>query len=340
MAMALNVDGVGEHAADAGMLPAVSPYDIPVTGLDHFRDLLGRWVEFDRLEADDLAAHPLLLIGAVDVLSGRFRAFHSHHERITADMVLASAAIPTVFPAIHTDGGVYWDGLFSQNPPVRELLEAQPDELWVIQINPTATDREPRSVLDITDRRNELSGNLSLYQELHVIEKIDQLLADGLLIGDRYKQVTVRVIEMSRPASSRLLGPASKLNRDRGFPARADRTGRTPGRGVPDGHGVRAGVAAPGRGRARRPAPRRCRPRVGGPFPRARDRPGPAGQRGGTRAVRQRPDGPDPQAGRPGSRGLDGRRRRRGNPTARADRSGRPGRTGRPDRLGAPEPSG
>ena len=37
-------------------------------------------------------------------------------------------------------------------------------------------------MLDIADRRNELSGNLSLYQELHVIEKIDQLLADGLLI--------------------------------------------------------------------------------------------------------------------------------------------------------------
>jgi NTE family protein len=200
-----------------GMLPAISPYDIPVTGLDHFRDLLSRWVHFARIEADELGAHPLLLIGAVDVLSGRFRAFHSHHERITADMVLASAAIPTVFPAIHTDGGTYWDGLFSQNPPVRELLEAQPDELWVIQINPTATEREPRSVIDITDRRNELSGNLSLYQELHVIEKIDQLLADGLLIGDRYKQVTVRVIELSRPASSRLLGPASKLNRDRRF---------------------------------------------------------------------------------------------------------------------------
>jgi len=200
-----------------GLLPAVSPYDVPVSGLDQFRELLGRWVDFPHVELDGDARHPLLLIGAVDVLSGRFRAFHSRRDRITADMVLASAAIPTVFPTVHTDGGAYWDGLFSQNPPVRELLEAEPDELWVIQINPTARDTEPRSVLDITDRRNELAGNLSLYQELHVIEKIDRLLADGLLTGGRYKQVTVRVIEFDRPRSSKVLGPTSKLNRDRGF---------------------------------------------------------------------------------------------------------------------------
>ena len=58
------------------------------------------------------------------MLSGRFRAFNSRHDRITADMVLASAAIPTVFRAVHIDGGSYWDGLFSQNPPVHDLLEA------------------------------------------------------------------------------------------------------------------------------------------------------------------------------------------------------------------------
>ena len=123
----------------AGWLPSVSPYDLPVDGLGQFRDLLKRRVDFDAITVDPEG--PLLLVGAVDVLSGRFRAFHSYHEQITADMILASAAIPNVFPAVHTDGGTFWDGLFSQNPPVRELLDATPDELWVIQINPTARGR-------------------------------------------------------------------------------------------------------------------------------------------------------------------------------------------------------
>jgi NTE family protein len=201
----------------AGFLPAVSPYDLPATGLDHFRDLLTRRVDFDRIEADPLGALPLFLVGAVDVLSGQFRAFHSRKERIVPDMILASAAIPTVFPTIHVGDGAYWDGLFSQNPPVHDLLDARPDELWVIQINPTARADEPKTVLDITDRRNELSGNISLYQELHGIEVIDRLLAEGLLIGDRYKHVTVRILEFARPLSSRLLGPTSKLNRDARF---------------------------------------------------------------------------------------------------------------------------
>jgi NTE family protein len=200
-----------------GFLPSVSPYDLPVGGLDMFRDLLTRRVDFDRVEIDALSEHPLLVVGAVDVLSGRFRAFNSRRERITPEMILASAAIPTVFPTVHTAGGSFWDGLFSQNPPVHDLLTAEPDELWVIQINPTARADEPRSVLDITDRRNELAGNLSLYQELHGIEVIDRLLAEGKLVGDEYKQVTVRVLEFCRPASSRRLGPTSKLNRDARF---------------------------------------------------------------------------------------------------------------------------
>ena len=200
-----------------GAFPAISPYDLPNTGMEHFRDLLRRWVDFDRIEADQLARHPLLLIGAVDVLSGRFRAFHSRRDRITSDMILASAAIPTAFRTVHIDGDSYWDGLFSQNPPVHDLLEAKPDELWVIQINPTTRLTEPRSLLDIADRRNELSGNLSLYQELHVIEKIDQLLDQGVLVGGGYKQVTVRIIALPRQRSTRWLGPASKLNRDGRF---------------------------------------------------------------------------------------------------------------------------
>ena len=159
----------------------------------------------------------MLLIGAVDVLSGRFRTFSSRRDRITAGTVLASAAIPNLFRAVKLEDGMYWDGLFSQNPPVRELLDAGPDELWVIQINPRQRDTEPTTLAEIADRRNELSGNLSLYQELAFIEKIDKLLETGLLdAGGKYKQVVVRVIELSRSALPRA-SAASKLNRDPRF---------------------------------------------------------------------------------------------------------------------------
>jgi hypothetical protein len=62
----------------------------------------------------------------------------------------------------------------------------------------------------VRPRRNELAGNLSLYQELHVIEKIDSMLDDGVLVGSKYRPITVRMIEMARSDPS--LGAASKLN--------------------------------------------------------------------------------------------------------------------------------
>jgi NTE family protein len=134
------------------------------------------------------------------------------------ETILASAAIPTLFRSVQLDDGTYWDGLFSQNPPVRELVEARPDEIWVIQINPTRLDAEPRSAIEIADRRNELSGNLSLHQELRFIEKIDQLLEEGALAPDgKYRTIVIRVIELSRTRLSGASGVVSKLDRDPSF---------------------------------------------------------------------------------------------------------------------------
>lgn len=201
-----------------GLLPASTPYALPrpLDGSRQFLDLLARHVDLPTAAPDPGGREPLLLLGAVDVLTGEFRAFSSRTDRITGETVLASAAIPNLFRAVHIDGGAYWDGLFSQNPPVRDLLHTDPDELWVIQINPSEIDAEPRSLVEISDRRNALAGNLSLHQELGFIETVDRLLADGMLRPESgYRQVTVRVLEM--PASvlaARVIGSASKLNRD------------------------------------------------------------------------------------------------------------------------------
>jgi NTE family protein len=201
--------------------PAISPYDnyFAALGLEEFRKMLERRVDFRDVHVQPEGSYPILLVGAVDVLTGEFRAFNSRRDRISADTILASAAIPTLFRSVRLhDGGTYWDGLFSQNPPVRELTDEGPDEIWVIQINPRERKKVPKTVAEIADRRNELSGNLSLHQELGFIEKIDQMLEEGHLVRDgKYRQIVVRIIELSRSRFSRSLGTASKLNRDPHF---------------------------------------------------------------------------------------------------------------------------
>lgn len=138
---------------------------------------------------------PRLLIGAVEIFSGIFETFDSfdseerpeRRRTISYEAIEASGTLPEIrraqaIPGLKNEDGRdvrYWDGLFSQNPPVIEFLsraqssEEKPDEIWVIRINPQKRDNEPISLGDIVDRRNELSGNLSLNQELRHIQWVN-----------------------------------------------------------------------------------------------------------------------------------------------------------------------
>ncbi len=223
---------LGDRAANAWLvglarlegrvaLPTVSPYAYPDVAGPAFTDLLTRHVDADRLarlQESPPEDQPLLLLGAADVLSGDFKAFSSRRREITVNAVLASAAVPLLFRAVEEGGRYYWDGLFSQNPPVRELPDAGPEEIWVIRINPRARATEPRTVGDIADRRNELAGNLSLEQELYFIRKVNQW-ADRL--GDPYRRIEIREIDLALD-----LDVASKLDRRPAFLRRLFGAGR------------------------------------------------------------------------------------------------------------------
>ncbi|HYZ06332.1 MAG TPA: hypothetical protein VE691_14780, partial [Rubrobacter sp.] len=108
------------------MMPALSPYDKPFSDsvVEEFKRMLERRADFAEVGVQPENSYPMLLVGAVDVLSGEFRTFNSRQDRITPETILASAAIPNLFCSVRPgDGGTYWDGLFSQNPPVRELTD-------------------------------------------------------------------------------------------------------------------------------------------------------------------------------------------------------------------------
>ena len=134
-----------------------------------------------------------LLIGASEVNKGAEAVFDSdcnmaaygkkyaeakvaHRWRqrlpLTLSGVAASGTLPAFCEAERIDGGYYWDGLYSQNPPVREFLagtDEVPDELWIIRINPQEWPELPKTNAEIQDRQNELMGNLSLHKELDFI---------------------------------------------------------------------------------------------------------------------------------------------------------------------------
>lgn len=98
----------------------------------------------------------------------------------------------------------------------------KPDEIWLVRIDPTVRRGDLTSLDDVADRRNELAGCLSLAQELHFIQQVNDWLDDGTFSDaarETYKPVVVRQLELdeSHLDGGRSLGVASKLDRRPGF---------------------------------------------------------------------------------------------------------------------------
>ncbi len=208
--------GLARLVNSGAPLVEVSPYLNPFAdwGQNRLRSALEAHVDFEAIP--DLVGpdRPRLVVGTVDINGGEFETFSN--DEVTPEVLLASAALPELFEAVKMDGHYHWDGLFSQNPPIQELMHVRParkpDELWVLQINPQERDDLPRSLVEIADRRNELSGNLSLNQELRFIERVNEWVDQGFLPEDRFTHTEVRRIELGWS-----LGAASKLNRSKRF---------------------------------------------------------------------------------------------------------------------------
>lgn len=191
---------------------AVSPYYNPSSelGRRYLLSLLERHIDLERAIA--AGGTPELFVSAVDVLSGEFTIFENGEGGLEA--VMASATIPNLYEATAVEGRYYWDGLFSQNPPIRHFTAAddparKPDEIWLVQINPRTIAELPTSMAEIQDRRNELAGNLSLGQERHTIEVINRLVAEGVITDERYKQIDIVEVTLDWD-----LDYHSKLDRD------------------------------------------------------------------------------------------------------------------------------
>nr|WP_281373621.1 patatin-like phospholipase family protein [Haloechinothrix aidingensis] len=87
-----------------------------ITSLRGLRELVRRWVEFASLEG---ARIPLSTI-ATDVLTGEETRLSTGPAE---SAVVASAAIPGVFPPVEHGGGVFIDGGVTNNTPISQAIE-------------------------------------------------------------------------------------------------------------------------------------------------------------------------------------------------------------------------
>jgi NTE family protein len=222
--------------ADA-MSRLLSPYDLNPLNINPLKDLIGRFVDFEALRKSDRE----LFISATDVHTGALRVFR--REEITADVVMASAALPLLFRAVEIDGVPYWDGGYTGNPAIFPLLCAnETDDVLVVQINPRVRKTTPTSAREILQRINEITFNASLAAELRALELIGELAEEAGLRRGNARGQAPRVHVHRIVLENRRLHEASRLNTDYDFLEKLRREGRRAARRFLDAHFADIGV--------------------------------------------------------------------------------------------------
>ena len=186
------------------MARVLSPYDLNPLGFNPLRTILTDSINFDQL-----ARAPIrLFITATNVRTGRGRIFRN--AEITADVLLASACLPTMFQAIEIDGDPYWDGGYAGNPTLTPLVrESDAHDTILVQINPRERLGRPRTASEVLDRLNEISFNSPLMKELRMIALLRQVADPGHGEGARWAGMRMHRIMSDALAD---FGASSKLN--------------------------------------------------------------------------------------------------------------------------------
>ena len=135
--------------------------------------------------------------------TGRLRVFP--RDKITADVVMASACLPFLFRAVEIDGVPYWDGGYMGNPALFPFFRAtDTEDVLIVQINPIERSTTPTSSREIMNRVNEITFNSSLLAELRAIEFVGRLIDQGRLPRGtgpgQYRRINVHRIALDGDA--------------------------------------------------------------------------------------------------------------------------------------------
>jgi NTE family protein len=200
------------------MTRLLSPYDLNPLAFNPLRTILSESIDFERLANSPIK----LFVTATRVRTGRGRIFRN--GEITADVLLASACLPTMFRAVEIDGEAYWDGGYAGNPTITPLVrESDAHDTLLVQINPTERSEIPRSAAEILNRLNEISFNSPLAKELRMIALLRQVADPGHGEGERWAQMRTHRIKSDMLAE---FGASSKLNAEWAFVGKLRDEGR------------------------------------------------------------------------------------------------------------------
>jgi NTE family protein len=189
----------------------LAPHDFNPLNINPLRDIVSEQIDFDRVNR---CRELRLFTTATNVRTGLPKVFRQ--PEISADALMASACLPTLFRPVEIDGEAYWDGGFMGNPSLFPLVdECRGRDIVLVQINPIQRERLPRTAPEIADRVNEITFNASLIKELRSIAFLWELIHQEGVAREGYRDVRLHRIHATD--TMREMGVSTKLNAEWDF---------------------------------------------------------------------------------------------------------------------------
>lgn len=178
-----------------------SPAQLNPLDLNPLRDLIKRQIDFDQLRARSPFK---LFIGATQANSGKLRVFRE--RELDADVLLASACLPTIHHPVEIDGEPYWDGGYSANPAVSPLFyDCDSHDVLLVLLSPLKREGTPRTLPEIESRIVELAFSANFMREMRMFaQALDYVSPNFLTMGRlerRLLKMRFHMIDSSHLAS-------------------------------------------------------------------------------------------------------------------------------------------
>lgn len=182
---------------------------VPLMDTEPFKAFLLERLHHERLRESEME----IIITAVNILTSELKFFSKRD--IDIEHVMASSAIPILFPWQYVDGAPHWDGGVMANTPILPALERGAKEIIVVLLSPVGGShlRVPRSRREAIERVFEQSLNGSYEAFMSHLAYEDKMRERGNILEKMVrKTLTLGDVRIATVAPSRMLGFYSILN--------------------------------------------------------------------------------------------------------------------------------
>ena len=178
--------------------PWTSFYDV-----SPMKRLITKYVDFDALKRSPVR----LLVGAVNVTSGKLEVFDSYVDDLTPDHVLASGSLPPGFDWSVVGDNAYWDGGIISNSPLELVIDrVGPDGKQVYIVDLYSGEAPlPQNIMEVLARRDEIVYAERVHSDLRVRELTDAYREMVTILLSTVDQDTRRRVEQ-HPRFIQLMG--------------------------------------------------------------------------------------------------------------------------------------